>query len=629
MHACVMVSACLLVSSYLVSFLCLSVSVSLSVSPSYPLPDLCRFNEHCRSRSVKEIDPMTSRVRKVTRSVTFIYGAVTGFVGSVFSDMGEHHIVEDDVSVNEERFRIKSISIGDGVVQLELPTGKTSHGFQTDDIVNFSDVTGLEALNELTAVPITVPIDSYGQEMNDCIKLEGTSFYDYALRGTYKGGGFVTRAIAPFKTVFQSLESQIAEPAFDRSVMTLGDSRAIVQQELHACRTALLQFEDKYGRLPVAGDETDVKNMMPMVERAVEKMKEAHALALGADTESTDQKHSSSQQEDTSLPVPLSTFPCVKHVAPDKIKRICVQSRTQPLPVCMYVGAIVAQEVCKVVGKMHPIQQWYHIDAFSSVSECVDPSGIIPCNTTPCRYQHQIALFGSPLQSAIEDLQVLIAGTNVTGNELLRGAAMMGIACGNQGKLHVADASYIDDQSAEDVFAFTRGALDRTKSYVGSVIARTLNPQMNMNVIAQYLLPDNASTFSDAMLSSLSCVLIAHDQTDCERKAIATRGSRLHLPVFDLEWAMQCLDPSTRITLGHKYPTTCSMLASVMLMRLFNAAFHALSSAIGDRDENRDPDPAPVPLDSISMHGTESFVGSEYSYQSFELESSSDLDETE
>ncbi|GCC44392.1 hypothetical protein chiPu_0028495, partial [Chiloscyllium punctatum] len=71
-----------------------------------------------------------------------------------------------------------------------------------------------------------------------------------------------------------------------------------------------------------------------------------------------------------------------------------------------------------------------------------------------CRYDGQIAVFGTALQDRLSRLKYFLVGAGAIGCELLKNFAMMGLACGEGGELTVTDMDTIEKSNLNRQFLF-------------------------------------------------------------------------------------------------------------------------------------------------------------------------------
>ena len=71
-----------------------------------------------------------------------------------------------------------------------------------------------------------------------------------------------------------------------------------------------------------------------------------------------------------------------------------------------------------------------------------------------CRYDGQIAVFGSDFQEKLGDLNYFLVGAGAIGCEMLKNWALMGVGCGPKGQIHVTDMDRIEKSNLNRQFLF-------------------------------------------------------------------------------------------------------------------------------------------------------------------------------
>ena len=100
-------------------------------------------------------------------------------------------------------------------------------------------------------------------------------------------------------------------------------------------------------------------------------------------------------------------------------------AETQILPVCMFLGGIVAQEVVKYTGQYTPLKQWLHHEFFSCLPSETNLSRTLE---TKDRYSDYVALFGDEFVKKCSESKVLLVGANEIGNEMVKILGAMGMS---------------------------------------------------------------------------------------------------------------------------------------------------------------------------------------------------------
>ena len=110
-------------------------------------------------------------------------------------------------------------------------------------------------------------------------------------------------------------------------------------------------------------------------------------------------------------------------------------------------------------------------------TEPLDSSDFRPRNS---RYDAQISVFRSKLQKKLEDAQVFIVGSGALGCEFLKNVALMGVSCGDQGKLTITDDDVIEKSNLSRQFLFRDWNIGQAKSTVAASATALINPRLNV-----------------------------------------------------------------------------------------------------------------------------------------------------
>lgn len=246
-----------------------------------------------------------------------IYMTITdtfGLFGYVFNDFGKNFTVGDANGENPVSGIVADID-DDGLVSA---LDETRHGLEDGDYVTFTEIKGMEGLNNSAPRKVTVK-GPYTFSIGDVSGL-----------GKYQGGGLFTQVKMPRFIDFQPLSEQIKKPELLISDFAKFDR----PQQLHVGIQALHKFAEAHdGQLPRPHGESD----------AEEVWKIAQGLAgEGEEKVELDEK---------------------------LIKELSYQARGDLNPMAAFFGGLAAQEVLKAVsGKFNPVVQWMYVDSLDRKS---------------------------------------------------------------------------------------------------------------------------------------------------------------------------------------------------------------------------------------------------------------------
>ncbi|GIX63811.1 ubiquitin-activating enzyme E1 family protein [Babesia caballi] len=283
------------------------------------------------------------RNNQLHKRVGFICADTFGMVGAVFVDFGSNFVCVDPSGKDINTAIVSGISNDEkGVVYIHT---EGSMPFQTGDLVSFSEVEGMDELNSLEHVEITVK--------------DKDSFTICDTRGfkPYISGGVVKEIRRSKQIDFMSFEEAVNNPSKTNSMMTMDYSLFGRAEQLHWISMSYRMCGKDVNSVMVSAKNLNANAKSCAVEQIDEKV--------------------------------LCNF--VKH------------AHLKISPLCSFVGGVVAHEVIKFTGKYHPIDQWLYCD-FTFPEEIT--SGNNSDVGFDSRYSDQIAIWGREVQSNIQSAKI-------------------------------------------------------------------------------------------------------------------------------------------------------------------------------------------------------------------------------
>ncbi|KAK4762426.1 hypothetical protein SAY86_008194 [Trapa natans] len=395
--------------------------------------------------------------------IAFIKAEVRGLFGSVFCDFGPEFTVFD-VDGNEPHTGIIASISNDNPALVSCVDDERLE-FQDGDLVVFSEVHGMTELNDgkLRKIKSARPY-SFVLE-------EDTTHY-----GTYEKGGIVTQVKQSKVLKFKPLREAIKDPGdFLLSDFSKFDRPPL----LHLAFQALDKFVSELERYPIAGSEEDARKLITIAGDINEGLGDAK----------------------------------LDDINPKLLRHFAFGSRAILNPMAAMFGGIVGQEVVKACsGKFHPLFQFFYFDSVESLpSGPLDSSDYRPQGS---RYDAQISVFGAKLQKKLEDAKVFLVGSGALGCEFLKNIALMGVSCGNQGKLTVTDDDVIEKSNLSRQFLFRDWNIGQAKSTVAVSAAKFINPQLNVDALQNRVGPETENVFDDSFWENLTVVINALDNVN-------------------------------------------------------------------------------------------------------------------
>ncbi|KAL5594368.1 uncharacterized protein BROUX77_007715 [Berkeleyomyces rouxiae] len=380
-----------------------------------------------------------------------------GLFGSIFCDFGSKFTVTDP---NGEA-ALTGIVVNVDESGLVSTLDETRHGLEDGDYVTFTEIEGLEALNNAEPRKVTVkgPYDF--------------SIGDVSGLGQYQKGGLWHQVKMPKVLDFKDLPTSLKTPEFLIADWAKFDR----PQQLHAGFQALHAFVEAKGRLPAPFSEEDAAEVLDLSKK----------IAAEAKTD---------VEFDAKL-----------------MSELAYQATGDLTPMAAFIGGITAQEVLKAVsGKFHPIQQWMYFDSLESLPTNSSRSAEL-CKPTGSRYDGQIAVFGKDFQAKIANTKEFLVGAGAIGCEMLKNWAMIGLGTGPEGKITVTDMDSIERSNLNRQFLFRPADVGQMKSDSAAKAVQRMNPELegHMDSHKEPVGKNTEHIFNETFWSSLDGVTNALD----------------------------------------------------------------------------------------------------------------------
>lgn len=173
-------------------------------------------------------------------------------------------------------------------------------------------------------------------------------------------------------------------------------------------------------------------------------------------------------------------------------------------PVVAVIGGFVAQEVLKACSaKFHPMVQHLYFDSLESLPSTLPTEA--ECQPVGSRYDGQLAVFGKTFQDKISNHRQFLVGSGAIGCEMLKNWAMIGLASGPNGAIHVTDLDTIEKSNLNRQFLFRAKDLGQFKSEVAAAAVADMNPDLKGKIHTKQE-PVGHDTESESLHSTLFVV---------------------------------------------------------------------------------------------------------------------------
>uniref|UniRef100_A0AAX7VCY1 E1 ubiquitin-activating enzyme n=1 Tax=Astatotilapia calliptera TaxID=8154 RepID=A0AAX7VCY1_ASTCA len=395
-----------------------------------------------------------------SKGIKLIVADTRGLFGQLFCDFGEEMIVYDTNGEQPLSAMISMITKDSAGVVTCLDEAR--HGFESGDYVTFTEIQGMTELNGCKPVEIKV-LGPYTFSICDT-----SGFTDYIR------GGIVSQVkIMISFPQMKSLSSSLAQPEFlmtDFAKMEFPGQMHLGFQAIHAFQKKHAQHsKNKYKLLALAKDVNSAQTGSAKVEQLNESL----------------------------------------------IKKMSYVAAGDLAPVNAFFGGLAAQEVMKAcTGKFMPIMQWLYFDALECLAE---EEGFMlteeECAPKNCRYDGQVAVFGTKMQDLLAKQRYFLVGAGAIGCELLKNFAMIGLAAG-EGEVIVTDMDTIEKSNLNRQFLFRPWDVTKMKSDTAAAAVKLMNPAIKITGHQNRVGPDTERIYDDDFFESLDGVANALDNVD-------------------------------------------------------------------------------------------------------------------
>jgi ubiquitin-activating enzyme E1 len=341
------------------------------------------------------VDPEALNLHCAEKKVGYISTATLGPWGYAFVDYGKEHLVTDGDGEQTKQFIVTMIEKGEKT-KIFVHEDKR-HSYQEGDYVVLTEVEGMTEIND------TDPLKIVSTGKHDfTVELNSTGFTDYARQGV------VEDKKVPKKVEFKTWNECFMNPAAASNFGMLETpdlAKFGRSEQLHAALIGIYLYIKENNDYP--GNNAD--NVAKAKQMALDALKAGGENAMQVEIEDPVFENATKYAE-------------------------CAIS-----PMAAFFGGIVAQEIVKYTGKYSPLKQWIHFDIYETL-----PKGEINQAPLGTRYDDQIKIYGQEMQEKLTKVNLFMVGAGALGCELVKAFALMGIACSDEGKVHVTDNDNIE-----------------------------------------------------------------------------------------------------------------------------------------------------------------------------------------
>lgn len=446
--------------------------------------ELIRWNEFCRSHSPP---------------IGFILCDTRGAFGYAFTDFGDQFVCHDTTGENPITRIITDITNEErGVVTLLGPDedGKMHEmpDSDHDGWIDVSEVEGMELLTDSsqsinTKGPYRIEFAKKEAKRVRNGKEESVQVFDpYRLIigdttkfGEYKGGGMMTQHKKPHSISFRSFDAALREPVppGEFGLMFTDGAKFGRAEQLHMGLHGIMEFEQRHGHLPRLHNEEDANEVLEYAKQGPEPRNE----------------------QDTPFKV--------EELDEKVVRLMSLYAGVELHPLSAFFGGVIAQEIVKFTGKFTPIKQWLHLDAFEILPDQENK----PTDTNPLdsRYDHMISVYGAQFHQQLKQIKTFLVGCGALGCEYLKNFAMIGLACGEQGRVIVTDNDRIEVSNLNRQFLFREHNVGQPKSVAATDAVRSMNHELKVEALEHLVAPNTEHIFHEDFWNDLDVVTNALD----------------------------------------------------------------------------------------------------------------------
>lgn len=394
----------------------------------------------------------------------FICAGLLGLYGYTFVDYGESFTVFDPNGEETRSVIISHIS-NDNPVLVTTHEDKR-HGFLDGDHIKFKEVQGMEEINGKTYEIKVISPHTF------TLNCDGTNFNKYVRNG------LAEQIKVPQNVHFKSLEDSLNAP-LGKGFPSLENpdlEKWGRPEHLHIGLNAVFEFFKSHGRVPQAGNQSEAD-----------------------------------QVANTYVEINSSSLDVEGRVKVDEVNKDIVANMVrfgdaQTSCHAAFWGGIIAQEIIKFTGKFMPIRQWLHYENFELI-----PEGTANRNTTGCRYDDMITIFGQEFQEKLMNQKYFLVGAGALGCEFIKQFALTGMCCGTKGKLTCTDDDNIEISNLNRQFLFRKDDVGGSKSETACRVGQTMNKDLRVQALKLRVSPENETVFTDDFWEDLDGVTNAVD----------------------------------------------------------------------------------------------------------------------
>eukprot|EP00298_Acanthocystis_sp_HF-20_P030660 c9920_g1_i1.p1 GENE.c9920_g1_i1~~c9920_g1_i1.p1 ORF type:complete len:1052 (+),score=401.65 c9920_g1_i1:32-3157(+) len=458
------------------------------ITHSIRLSQQCRINNYCRS-----IEP----------PIPFIMTNVRGLFSWIFVDFGQNYFVQDVNCEYPQQAIIAHISNEKDAVVTCVEHHR--HGFVDGDIIEFSEIQGMNQLNNMRAV--VQIIDPYSFRVN----IDTSNF------GVYISAGIAIQKPKSQEYSFNSLEKELESnrPRLARFVEE--NEEQARQLDCYLLMRSLDSFEKKYYRTPAPWNLNDSIQLEEIAKEL-------------------------NQNYDEKLLKQFS-FSCGVHENGDPVSDEITSKSLGLSGITSFIGAIASLECLKYLSnKFIPLQQWFFFEIShlfpSYYSNIISNNNDFIKNNLLLRNERddiQRICLGNNVCKELSNLKIFQIGVGTIGCENLKNFCLMNIGIkgnGNKGGIIITDNDFVEQRNFNNQFLFNSLDISLPKSVTAAKKILEINHNLRITAHEIYVGKESEEIFTKEFMETIDCIIPAVDNLKT-RRYLDSQSILFNRPMID------------------------------------------------------------------------------------------------
>eukprot|EP01029_Cantina_marsupialis_P025046 TRINITY_DN6569_c0_g2_i1.p1 TRINITY_DN6569_c0_g2~~TRINITY_DN6569_c0_g2_i1.p1 ORF type:complete len:1058 (-),score=389.83 TRINITY_DN6569_c0_g2_i1:160-3264(-) len=419
-----------------------------------PQEKLVQYNEFCRAQNPP---------------IAFLAGSINGIAGYTFSDFGPSFVIRDKDGEQCKSAIVTHIDQGENPV-VSVHDGKRLNMYEGDSVV-FHEVEGMD-INDKEPMEI-FDVKPYS------FRVKSTSGL-----GEYKNNGVVEQVKVPTTVSYKSYSDFIVNPyCTPEGLITPDFAKFGRPQQLHVAFQALHMFYAANKHMPKPNDESHCDEVFRLAQQF-----------------NADQTEIAAKGEAAIV---------LEELDEDIIKTVARYASCEITPMASFHGGMLAQEIVKYTGKYTPLQQGFYFDCVEVLPKV--KTSIEDHQPEGSRYDDQICIFGREFVTKMKNQQLFMVGAGALGCEFLKGFALMGIGCGEEGMVTCTDMDNIEVSNLNRQFLFRSHDVGSAKSVTACKAAQNMNSDLKIKAMEIPVGNDTEDVFNDDFWENKNIIVNALD----------------------------------------------------------------------------------------------------------------------